>query len=87
MPKPMPLSGAARNCSLMALMVCPRSCAGVSSTGYLLVNQPTVRLRSISSNNASRPWPSNCTNTERSPLQRVITRAKALSSRSLTWVR
>jgi hypothetical protein len=28
-----------------------------------LVNQPTLRVRSMSSNSPSRPWPSSCTST------------------------
>ncbi|MNF58655.1 hypothetical protein D3C84_402220 [compost metagenome] len=77
----------ARSCSLMPLIEVPRSAAGVSLTGYKLVNQPTVRVRSMSSNNASRPWPSSCTSAELAPVQPVMTWARAVSSRSLTWVR
>ncbi|MNS46363.1 hypothetical protein D3C72_788570 [compost metagenome] len=60
----MPLSGTARSCSLTALMLAARSPAGVSLTGKIEVNQPRVRVRSMSSNRSSRPWPSSFTSVE-----------------------
>ncbi|MNZ55452.1 hypothetical protein D3C78_733800 [compost metagenome] len=60
----MPLSGTARSCSLTALMLPARSVAGVSFTGKIEVNQPRVRVRSMSSNRSSRPWPSSLTRVE-----------------------
>ena len=86
-PKPRPLSGIARSCSLICLRQSPKSARGVSRAGYRLVNQPTVRVRSTSSNKASRPWPSSWISALSWPVQRTITRASAVSSKSLTWVR
>ncbi len=77
-----------RSCSLTAFRVAPQSSPSGSSsaTGNTVVNQPTVRERSTSSKRSSRPWPSSSTGTV-PPAQSRSTRARALSSTSLTCVR
>ena len=47
MPKPTPLAGIARSCSLIALIEAPGVAAGVRRTGNRLLNQPTVRLGQV----------------------------------------
>ncbi|MND67024.1 hypothetical protein D3C80_584290 [compost metagenome] len=79
----MPLFGTARSCSLIVLIDSPRSATGVSCTGYRVLNQPRVRVRSMPSNSSSRPWPSSSIRLLACPLQRVMTRASAVNSKSL----
>ncbi|AUA17310.1 hypothetical protein CFP59_09504 [Streptomyces malaysiensis subsp. malaysiensis] len=58
---------------------------GSSTTGYRVVNQPTVRDRSRLSANSSRPWPSRSTRSASGPpRQSAAARTNAVSSRSCT---
>ena len=57
------------------------------SSGYTLVNQPTVSFVSRCANNASRPCPSICRHSVRPPLHRWYARNSADSKSSFTCVR
>ncbi|CAM3562766.1 hypothetical protein COSO111634_19370 [Corallococcus soli] len=58
-----------------------------SSTGYTVVNQPTVREMSASANSSSRPWPSRLMRTRSCPVQRVSACVSAARSTSLMCAR
>ena len=64
-----PVAGMARSCSLTAFRASPGPVRPRSSsrTGNRLVNQPTVRDRSTSSNSSSRPCPSRSSSSSSRP--------------------
>ena len=61
-PKPIPLFGIDLKLSLMVLILEETSCSIFNSTGYKVVNQPTVDLWSIFSFKSSLPCPSKVMN-------------------------
>src|ERR1044071_658750 len=87
-PYPIPLPGTFRNCSFTSFKVRLISPWLFSShTGYIVVNHPTVRVRSIPSISSSLPCPSKSTNTPFFPLHCSYPCTRAVSSTSLICVR
>ena len=83
----MPWRGMVCRVCLVVLIWVSQSGAWVRVTGNMVVNQPTVRDRSVVSKRSSRPCPSRSIRWVWWPVQVCRTRVRADRRRSLIWVR